>query len=184
MFEEPPTAARLAESTPRSGLVIQIQRILYPTDFSESSERAFDYVRQLARTFGAKVTLLHVIDEHEALLAYGIVIARRTMRDQARAYVERRFAALKKTLAEDGVQADGVILSGAPFVKILECARDSQADLIVMSTHGWSAVKQAIIGGAAERVVRKASCPVLTVRQLQGDASEPLHSEAAAAAKV
>lgn len=67
-------------------------------------------------------------------------------------------------IATDGLQVQPLVLNGVPFVEIVRCARDREADLIVLGTHGRSGLAHLLIGSVAERVVRKAPCPVLTVK--------------------
>jgi nucleotide-binding universal stress UspA family protein len=146
-----------------------IERILYPTDFSEYSLAALPYAVQIARKFHARLTCLHVIDEaHEEFLR-GLYIAPLLAAPYAAEGSIRKakeielgeFATAHLSDVED-LQTDLVV--GRPFVEIIRYAREHQMDLVVMGTHGHSALTTVLLGSVAEKVVRKSSCPVLTVR--------------------
>jgi nucleotide-binding universal stress UspA family protein len=138
--------------------MILLKHVLVATDFSRASEAALTYGRALARTFGATLHLLHVV-ENDFL--------------RATAADPRALAAgAKRTLNGRLTDQDCVTLCAravvevddSPAEAIVDYARRERIDLIVMGTHGRSAVAQLLVGSVAERVVRTASCPVLTVR--------------------
>jgi nucleotide-binding universal stress UspA family protein len=141
--------------------------ILVPTDFSHPSNDALAYAKGLAETFSASIHLLHVVEnplsQPWALEAYAIPL------DEVLADFKARG---QKELEETMPQADRkkyhaelVIGVGSPFSEILDYAKAHHVDLIVMGTRGRGAVAHVILGSVAERVVRYAPCPVLTVRQ-------------------
>ena len=138
------------------------ERILVPTDFSETAGRALEYGRDLAKVFGAALHVLNVIPDPMtqpwAGEASGIVIPDLLKTWQAEA--ERRLSELKP--AE--VPAERATRVGHAFVEIVRYAKEHDIDLIVMGTHGRGAVAHMLLGSVAEKVVRKAPCPVLTVR--------------------
>lgn len=145
--------------------MIKISRILCPTDFSEYSKRALTYALSLAGHFDAKVILLHVIEpiripvEYNFGLTYGIDFdedAEQTLREKLHALVDVPTRAT--------VDVEERIERGAPFAEIVRVARDSQVDLVVIATHGLFGIAHLLLGSTAEKVVRKASCPVLTVK--------------------
>lgn len=145
---------------------VALRQVLVPTDFSECSGVALRYGLALAKRFGSTLHVLHAVpnpfDQPWAAEVYAIPQAEfeRLARDDA----HQRLAALA---AEHGLPADRlrtVATSGAPFLAILQYAREAGIDLIVMGTHGRGAVAHLLIGSVAENVVRKAPCPVLTVR--------------------
>ena len=142
------------------------RRILLPSDFSDCSAEAARAARQLAGTFGARLTVLHVLDEPAALdpMFRGEVpleLLRGRMEQYARGGMEAFVAAHFQ-----GVEnVETRIASGVPYREILREARETGADLIVIGTHGRTGVEHAIFGSTAEKVVRMASCPVLTIRQ-------------------
>ena len=146
----------------------RISRIVVPTDFSPASDAALDYARDLARQFGASIDLVHVFDDpftSGAFVGDGTVMMPVELRDalekHAREQLETRNAAHAGTLPGSST----AFLMGAPAKRIVERAKEDKADLIVMGTHGRSGLGHLLIGSVAERVVRTATCPVLTTRQ-------------------
>ncbi len=144
-------------------MMINIQRILVPTDFSEPGKHALKYAIAFAQQFGAVVDVLHVMEPIPPgmMMTY---IAMEEIRDHSRGEVKTALKELEPLWEEAGLEVDEVIVEGYPFVEIVKHARESNADLIVMGTHGHGAIKHALLGSVAERTVRKAPCPVLTVR--------------------
>lgn len=146
---------------------IEIKDILYPTDFSELAQCALPYACRFAECFGSQLHCLHVIDEAyqywsamgpesvpvgpppEDLLELG-----RTRMEKYRAEHLGGLTSEPKTN----------VLMGRPFAEIIGYAREHDVGLIVMATHGRGAIAHALVGSTTEKVVRKAPCPVLTVR--------------------
>lgn len=141
-----------------------IKRIFVPIDFSANSDRALDYAHGLALRFGASLHLLHVCEVPSmmtpALDAYAIAFA--DWNERLAEEAEKRLKEITVALADVTVTTE--VLFGRPASAIVEAAGTNNADLIVMGTHGHGAVMHALMGNVAERVVRAASCPVLTVR--------------------
>jgi nucleotide-binding universal stress UspA family protein len=156
--------------------MIGLKHILVATDFSTPSDAALAYGRELARTFGARFTLLHVV---ENLMAHaigpdGILLADPEMQ----AELERRaHARVYEFLSDEDRRELGakgrILVSNVPPQAIVDYARDAAVDLIVMGTHGRGAVGHLLMGNVAERVVRTAPCPVLTVREHERDLLRP-----------
>ena len=147
--------------------MIALKKILVATDFSEPSDAALAYGRELARTFGASLTVLHIADNilTRAYGAEGVVLADPELQREIETTAQRQVDA---SLFDEDRQALGavglVITSNSPSAAIVTYARDAAIDLIVMGTHGRGAIAQLLMGSVAERVVRIAPCPVLTVR--------------------
>ena len=148
--------------------MIALKNILVATDFSPASDAAVSYGRELARSFGAALTVLHVVDDI-MVRAYGIDSGvlltdpdvQRQFEADARKHVD---AAISD---EDRIQlkASGVVLmSRAPSSAIVTYAHESGIDLIEMGTHGRGGFAHLLMGSVSERVVQTAPCPVLTVR--------------------
>ena len=138
-----------------------LTRILLPTDFSDTAQYALDYARELAGRFDATVHLLHVVPDPLQTLA---VEAAPVVSDLAASWTadaERRLEEVRL----DGPRTVRAVRAGHAFVEILRYAADNAIDLIVMGTHGRGPVEHLLLGSVAEKVVRKASCPVLTVKQ-------------------
>jgi nucleotide-binding universal stress UspA family protein len=147
--------------------MIALKKILVATDFSEPSDAALAYGRELARTFGASLTVLHIADNilTRAYGADGIVLADPELQREIETSAQRQVDAVlfdddRKMLGAVGL----VITSNSPSAAIVTYARDASVDLIVMGTHGRGQIAQLLMGSVAERVVRIAPCPVLTVR--------------------
>ena len=141
-----------------------IKRILVPLDFSANSNRALDYAIALARMFDATLHLIHVCDvpalATASLDAYAV-----SYTDWSRTLGEEAEKQLVDIARERGLHVTSEVLFGRPAPAIIEAASTNGADLIVMGTHGHGAVMHLMMGNVAERVVRGAPCPVLTVRE-------------------
>ncbi|MEI8244163.1 MAG: universal stress protein [bacterium] len=145
---------------------VQVLRILCPVDFSDSSDHAMRYASALAETFGAELTLLHVVAPVMAALP-GETALPDTMLANINELVDacrERLEQIVGKLAASGLTVQHKVMNGVPFVEIIRYARDAQTDLIVMGTHGRTGLGHLLIGSVAERVVRKSPCPVLTVK--------------------
>ena len=145
--------------------MIRLERILVPTDFSEHSDAALKYARALAGAFGARLHLLHVVQDpySQPWAAEAFATQLGVMVSDWESQARKRMAA--SLPAEDADRATIATAIGSPFQEIIRCASQHDAALIVMGTHGRGAIGHALLGSVAERVVRKAPCPVLTVRQ-------------------
>jgi nucleotide-binding universal stress UspA family protein len=147
--------------------MIALKKILVATDFSEPSDAALAYGRELARTFDASLTVLHIVDNilTRAYGTDGVVLADPELQREIETSAQRQvdgvlFDEDRKMLGAVGL----VITSNSPSAAIVTYARDAAVDLIVIGTHGRGAIAQLLMGSVAERVVRIAPCPVLTVR--------------------
>jgi len=137
---------------------MNIHHILAPTDFSASAIQAVTAAFELAQTFGAKLSLLHVIE----VPAYAIEVA---LPLEALERDARRELALLLPEAEAAyMDVTRLVDVGVPYQKIVETATAEQVDLIVMATHGRTGLVHLVLGSVAERIVRLAPCPVLTIR--------------------
>jgi nucleotide-binding universal stress UspA family protein len=144
---------------------MNIRHILAPTDFSGYSKKAINYAFELAQTFGAKLSLLHVVE----LPPYPIEgFVPSTMGADLLNDLERQGSAeLAQVLPqaqEAKIEVTRAVVIGSPFRKIIETAEAEKVDLIVMATHGRTGLSHLVMGSVAERVVRTAPCPVLTIR--------------------
>jgi len=155
--------------------MIELKRILLTTDLSEYADEAKRYACAFAERFGAELHVLHVIhDPRTEVPDFGMGLAFPGFVENL---AEHRADAEQGTLAELGRQLDPewttrhqTILSirfGPPFVEIIRYAREHAVGLIVMATHGRSGLGHVLIGSVAEKVVRKAPCPVMTIRPRQ-----------------
>jgi nucleotide-binding universal stress UspA family protein len=156
-----PAVASVAAAAGWSGAVA-VAHILCPIDRSPISRRAFDYAVALSQWARARLTVLEVIDvtppASAAAIPEGLFVP-----DDLREGVRQELTVLVRSAASAGVAADVRIDEGRVAERILHAAADSAADLIVMGTHGRSGVQRLVLGSVAEKVVRQADCPVLTV---------------------
>lgn len=148
--------------------MISLKTVLVATDFSEPSEVAVRYGRALADAFHASLHVLHVVPDSMALpwatMADGLAMAdvQRQWEREAAERLERMVPA-----DERRGRVDLVTRAGDPVRQIIGYAAEQNADLIVLGTHGRGPVAHMLMGSVAERVVRSAPCPVLTVRHPQ-----------------
>ena len=145
---------------------IRLTRILVPTDFSDASTAALKYALPLADVFEADLHVLHVLDVAAAqyLAAEMAMVPTPAITAAAHARADAELAGLLTREEVARYRARLVTVRGAPFAAIVSYARETAIDLIVMGTHGRGAMAHLLIGSVAENVVRKAPCPVLTVR--------------------
>jgi nucleotide-binding universal stress UspA family protein len=140
--------------------MLAVHTILHPTDFSEHSQSAFWLACALARDYGARLVVLHVVATPTVVYGDGVVVPPdpEELRDIAREQLDRL------QVPHGDVRAERRMAEGDAVEAILRMAQDVQADLLVMGTHGRTGLGRLLMGSVAEQVVRKASCPVLTVK--------------------
>ena len=140
------------------------KKICCPIDFSEPSRLALQVAADLCNVFGAELTLFHSYQLPGYTLPEGSVVASPKMLQELADQAEAHLAEWKNIAEGMGARnvktAKGV---GDPAMEVVEFAREGQFDLLVVGTHGRTGLRHAILGSTAERVVRRALCPVLTV---------------------
>lgn len=143
--------------------MIELKRILLPTDFSEPSLQATQYAVELAKRFRATLHVLNVIEDPVIHLPMLESIPLPS-REEFETYSQTRLD--NWILPDDAEELDVETrwVHGRPFVEIIRAAKELNVDLIVVGTHGRNAAAHLLMGSVAEKVVRKAPCPVLTVR--------------------
>lgn len=150
--------------------MFNLSRILVPVDFSACSRAALDYAAFVARKFSATIDVLHVWEPPrplwwEGMYPVDVIGEQRTLVAFESSRAGREMKAFLAHLEEDeGLCTRGRLESGDPYRTILAVARDDRYDLIVMGTHGRTGMSHLILGSLAEAVVRRAPCPVVTVR--------------------
>ena len=144
---------------------MEIKSILFPTDFSEGSSQALQYAVDMARRYGAKLYVLHVI--YDIAKAAGWYVPHVSM-DEMYKDIE---TGAKKELERFGVEElsglkdiERSICTGVPHEEIIKFANKNKIDLIIIATHGRKGIDRILFGSTAAQVVRYAPCPVLTVR--------------------
>jgi universal stress protein A len=147
--------------------MIKLDRILVPTDFSDFSRPAMQYGCAMAARFGAELHLLHVVPDPAMLVPEAAAFSVETMQAQSESLVRSALETLQKLPPDNWENEKPVVREvrvGAAFMEIIDYARDNEIDLIVIGTHGRSGLMHVLMGSVAERIVRKAPCPVLTVK--------------------
>jgi nucleotide-binding universal stress UspA family protein len=143
---------------------VKITRVLYPTDLSEASAHAAEWAAAVAGFYNASITALHVVSPIlMAVPGLGTSLGGHSREETETEDLRRNVAALFREPLTDGRQLDVLIDVGQPAQRILERAAGLPADLIVIGTHGVSGFEHLVLGSVTEKVVRKATCPVLTV---------------------
>src|SRR6266446_6499506 len=146
----------------RSDKITPIRKIMVPTDFSSRSDHVIQYAAMIAKIFKARILLVHVIEPftysvNDMLNVLDHFTALKTIAQPLLDNARKRL--LKKALA-----VETALLTGVPYREILQKSRRARVDMIVMGTHGRTGVEHLLLGSVAEKVVRLAACPVLTVR--------------------
>jgi len=151
--------------------MIRLAKLLVPTDFSEDSEQAARYAVELAKRFQAEIHCIHVVDIPADLLStsdYYMTGPSEAFLDQLREESKKNLEAFAKKNLE-GVGVRTAFLEGSPFVEIIRYAHNQEIDLVVIATHGRTGLRHVLFGSVAEKVVRKAPCPVLVVKRKERD---------------
>ncbi len=145
-----------------------IKRILVPTDFSEHSLTALDYAIQLARFYKAEILIVHVVVETEQRGAIPEYV--NELLAEYRFAAAKHLARLEKMAKRRYSKCRSELRIGIPYQAIAEAAEDYGADLIIMAPHGRTGFEHLLLGSVAERVVRIAKSPVITVRKARSRA--------------
>jgi nucleotide-binding universal stress UspA family protein len=142
-----------------------LDRILFATDFSENSALAFDYALTLAKKFAARLIIIHVINEPVDLRGFYVPhVSFENLEKEIEEGAEKMMQKFCHAAIKDFSNFETAIAAGIPYEEILRKAADEKVSLIVMGTQGRSGIDHLLFGSTAERVVRKATCPVMTVR--------------------
>jgi len=146
--------------------MIDLKHVLVPIDFSPPSDQALRYGCEMANNFGAELHLLHVV-EQPVLIDPDVMVGlipTGEVADRTREMAHERLEQIPDLPSLDKLTVHREIRSGAPFLAIIDYAKEKDIDLIVVGSHGRGMIAQVLLGRVAELVVRKAPCPVLTVR--------------------
>ncbi len=165
---------------------IQIKKILYATDLSETAAHAFSYALSLALAYDAGITMLHVVSESSSNDFISSMISSTTLRkikeqhhSEARQNMigkRREFGAIKEVLQafsdeakaanqnQDFLTQDILVEDGPPAETIVKTAKKQDCDLIVMGTHGQGGITELLVGSTAKKVIKQSSIPVLVIR--------------------
>jgi nucleotide-binding universal stress UspA family protein len=146
--------------------MIKFKTILFPTDFSRSAEHALDYAISLAIEYESSILLAHVIEDISfnspfTLSSFPTSLEYHHGMEEK---VKEKLAAVISAQLKRQIHVEEVVLRGKPFVEIVRLAKERNVDLIVMATHSQTGIRHSQLGSTSERVVRKASCPVMVIR--------------------
>jgi nucleotide-binding universal stress UspA family protein len=142
-----------------------IELILVPTDFSPNSCEAFAWAALFARTYNAKILILHVLSEHDAdwLTSLPGNPWERVLEKEDVKMIENFKSCMMADFVES-LQKETMVAVGSAHTKIVEVASEKGASMIIMATHGRSGLSHVLVGSVAEKVIREAPCPVLSVK--------------------
>jgi nucleotide-binding universal stress UspA family protein len=144
-----------------------IKRILVPVDFSEPSLAALEYAVSFAKPFKARLTMLFVVEPVYSAVpgfADGATVAMADLLDQQRRSARAQLVRLEQRYAKRRVKLRALLQTGSAHRAIADAAKQTKTDMIIMATHGRTGLSHLLMGSVAERVVRSATCPVLTLR--------------------
>jgi nucleotide-binding universal stress UspA family protein len=144
-----------------NGSGMKLQKILAPVDFSESMPGTLRCTAAFAREYGAAVTLLHVVKPDHSCLTHGT--ARIQLAEEAQEAGECQLSKLIDVLWANEIKVEALVAIGIPHLQIVNEAREIQADLIIMGTHGPVGIWKLFRRNTTSKVVRYAPCPVLVV---------------------
>jgi nucleotide-binding universal stress UspA family protein len=145
--------------------VIKLNKVLVPTDFSESARHALTYGTSFAQEYHAQLVLLHVVENLTVGYASDLFpVPMAEVFHEISGYARAELAKLAVEVRERGVEVEEQVVQGKPSAEIIRFAGENAVDMIVLGTHGKGVLDQALFGSTTERVVRRAPCPVLTVR--------------------
>lgn len=153
---------KTAISKPAARIILN--HILVPIDFSDNSKKALRYALPLAEQFKATISLLYVVEP--AVFPSDFGFGQMSFPDVEKEMYDKAESELQQIVADlnTKISITPVIKSGIPFVEVTTFASDEKVDLIVLATHGRTGVEHILFGSTAEKIIRKAPCPVLVVR--------------------
>jgi len=144
--------------------MIQLKKVLVPTDFSDSAKHAFGYGVSFAREYEAELVLLHVVENLTVGYASDLFpVPMAEVFQEISGYAKAELAKLAAEAREKGARVSELVVQGKPSAEIVRYAAENEVDMIVLGTHGKGMLDQALFGSTTERVMRHAPCPVLTV---------------------
>jgi len=163
LLEKKPSASnKTLELVP---FYLNLKKILVPIDFSDASHKALKFAIPFAEQFGASITLLHIVEHYSYPKHAPFEMEHTRLLETVRERSKKKLNALyPKLVGASGIKVKTLVREGRSFEEINKLAKQMNADLIIMATHGRTGIKHVILGSTTERVVRHATCPVLTVR--------------------
>ena len=146
-------------------MTTKLSRILVPVDFSETSEAALEYAAFLAKTFGASVELIHILDPMLQVSGESVFVTNaqpETLAEHGRRIANEELARLAERLERQGISVRTAMEAGVPWECVVRAA--PRADLVVMGTHGRTGLTRVLLGSVTDKVVQRSPVPVLTTR--------------------
>jgi len=149
---------------------LKVDVILVPVDFSEYTGAVVKYASFLADKLGSSIRLLHVIQLlhiSEAVNWMDTVMPTAAEGGLSKQIIEssqKQLDKLKEDCRQNGIEAETSVVEGVPFIEIVNAVEECDADMVVMGSHGRTGVSHLLMGSVAEKVVRRASCPVLCIK--------------------
>jgi nucleotide-binding universal stress UspA family protein len=139
------------------------KKILFPTDFSDVSRKALEYIKQLKGAGAQEAMVLHVIDEKELAVLSRVP----DQYSQIMAHIEKDIAkvmaAIEADLTAEGFGVKLIVKTGQPFTEIMTTAADEKVSIIILGSHGRSNIGEMLLGSVSENVIRHARVPVLVI---------------------
>lgn len=142
--------------------MFNIRKIIVPTDFSSLSYTAFDYAKDVATRWGAKIYIVYILEKQPPFLAMRSLDVNedqvmKSMEEQAQHQLDEAV----KYFGDVGFEIETVLRKGVDYEELVQFSKETKADLIVLATHGRTGFLHTLIGSVAEKVIRHAKCPVL-----------------------
>jgi len=145
--------------------MIKMDKVLLATDFSENSKVAAPYAIDMAKRYGAELHLIYVFDDNAIdPMFYSSNVTVGAFLSKIKEGFDEQVEDFLSDHDTEGIKVVPIIADGTPFVEIIKYAKDNGIDLITMGTHGRTGLSHMLMGSTAEKVIRKAHCPVLTVK--------------------
>ena len=145
--------------------MIKLKKVLVPTDFSDSARHALSYGVSFAGEYHAELVLLHVVENLTVGYASDLFpVPMAEVFQEISGYARTELSKLAEEARKKGVVVSELVVQGKPSAEIIRHAAENGVDMIVLGTHGKGMLDQALFGSTTERVVRRAPCPVLSVR--------------------
>jgi nucleotide-binding universal stress UspA family protein len=139
------------------------KKILFPTDFSDVSQKAIQYIKQLKGAGAQEVIVLHVIDEKELLALSRIPEQYLQVTTLMENEIAKEMAAVEAGMAAEGFSVKLKVKTGKPFTEIMQTAAEEKVSIIVVGSHGRSNIAEMLMGSVSENVIRHAKVPLLVI---------------------
>lgn len=138
-------------------------KILFPTDFSDVSQKAVKYIKQLKGAGAQEVIVLHVIDEKELQVLSRVPDQYLPITAQMEKEIAKEMAAVEEDMTAEGFRVKLTVKTGKPFTEIMKTAAEGKTSIIVLGSHGRSNIREMLMGSVSENVIRHAKVPLLLI---------------------